>query len=422
MRARWYVFLGMVALLVLSPTGLTQPPSGGRDGSRGDRGGFGDKGGFGRGSGGPGGGFSRDPGEAFDRMANGKNVLIRSEMDPRRQGFFDMVAGMLGVTNGQLTRDQFTEGMSKMRSMGPGGFGRGLGGPGGGPAAAGGPGAGSDAFAEMRFRRYDLNGDGLLNNDEIPDTLRAEREKWDTNRDGFIDLSEYKGYFNAVMQQRQQENGGPGGGFGGLGGYDVGGSDTPPEDDDKKPTVYRAGKLPKELPDWFQKIDVDNDAQIGLYEWKKSGRPLDEFKKWDRNNDGFITINEVLFLDALAKNSDGNSNGNVPSSGQNPMAMGMGGRGFGGPGGFSPGGGAWGGGRGFGPGGFGPGSGSSGFADRGNFGSAGPWGGDRGKRGDRSGFGGGPGGDRSSDRGGPSSGDYSGYGRGKKGKNKYGDR
>src|SRR5205085_396921 len=114
MRARWYVFLGLVALLVITTTGLTQPPSGGRggsDGSRGgekggfdrsSRGGFGDKGGFGgdrssRGPGGPG-GFSRDPAEMFDRMANGKSVWLRSESEPGRERFFDMIAGQLGVT------------------------------------------------------------------------------------------------------------------------------------------------------------------------------------------------------------------------------------------------------------------------------------------------------------------------------------
>jgi uncharacterized protein (TIGR03067 family) len=55
--------------------------------------------------------------------------------------------------------------------------------------------------AERMFRRLDRNGDGLLNDDEMPEGLRAERDKWDTNKDGFIDLNEFKAYFRARFQQ-----------------------------------------------------------------------------------------------------------------------------------------------------------------------------------------------------------------------------
>src|SRR5262249_60797924 len=52
--------------------------------------------------------------------------------------------------------------------------------------------------------------------------------------------------------------------------------------------------LPKELPAWFAELDTNHDAQIGLYEWKVSGRPIAEFLRMDRNNDGFLTVEEVL--------------------------------------------------------------------------------------------------------------------------------
>ena len=45
----------------------------------------------------------------------------------------------------------------------------------------------------------------------------------------------------------------------------------------------------------FQQLDTDQDGQIGLYEWRTSGRPIDEFEKYDRNGDGFLTIEEVLY-------------------------------------------------------------------------------------------------------------------------------
>src|SRR5438552_6355285 len=47
------------------------------------------------------------------------------------------------------------------------------------------------------FRSYDKNGDGVLNNDEMSETLRAERDKWDTNKDGLIDLNEFKEFVKA---------------------------------------------------------------------------------------------------------------------------------------------------------------------------------------------------------------------------------
>lgn len=47
------------------------------------------------------------------------------------------------------------------------------------------------------------------------------------------------------------------------------------EDDlDKRPTVYRAGKLPeKGLPAWFVQLDTDQDGQVALYEWCCRPRP-----------------------------------------------------------------------------------------------------------------------------------------------------
>jgi hypothetical protein len=42
---------------------------------------------------------------------------------------------------------------------------------------------------------------------------------------------------------------------------------------------------------------------VALYEWKASGRPISEFLRMDRNNDGFLTVEEVLWYEAqIAKN------------------------------------------------------------------------------------------------------------------------
>jgi Ca2+-binding EF-hand superfamily protein len=221
----------------------------------------------------------------FNFLSGGKDVVVRSELtEPWKQQMFDRTAQRLGITDGRITRQQFLDGMNRQGGQG-------------GPGAA--PNGGDiDARAEEQFRRRDQNGDGLLNSDEMPEDLRAERDKWDTNKDGFIDLAEFKVYFRARMEQRMAGRGANGE----AGPAAVITAESPEEEEDKKPVVYRVGKLPKELPGWFEQIDTDKDAQIGLYEWRQAGRSIEEFQRIDRNGDGFLTVEEVLRYEKLNKN------------------------------------------------------------------------------------------------------------------------
>jgi Ca2+-binding EF-hand superfamily protein len=296
------------ALLLLGPaTALTQGPGGGKRGKGDPNGGGFDKrgkgsdGGFQPG-GGPGfGGFNPADMAAriFDRYANGKDVIVIAEMqsqrDPTIREKAQAYAQAKGITNGQLTRDQFAGFMQEQMSQWQNG-----GRPGGGSPSAGLPGPGGDPTrnldtdAENSFRRHDKNNDGVLTTDEMPRALRDELEKWDKNKDGVVDLAEYKEYYKARMQylrpDRQQ---------GDNNGYDPNNRDgtAQPDDsqgDDKRPTVYKFGNLPKELPAWFAQLDTDKDGQVGLYEWKKAGGKISKFMEMDRNGDGFLTVEEVL--------------------------------------------------------------------------------------------------------------------------------
>lgn len=251
-------------------------------------------GGGNNGGGGSGGsGMSRmmmggDPMQMFNMISQGKDVINRNDLPEWQQRMFDRMAPQLGITNGQLSRQQFQQAAEQMRSRMGGGVGGGGGGMGGMGAEQ------MDRFSDDRFRRADSNGDGLMQINEMSERLRPIWQQFDLNKDGALDISEYKGYFRSAFQQEQSNN--PGapqqpGAPQALPPTDVG-SAVP--DDDRKATVYRAGKLPSNIPGWFEQLDFDRDGQVGIYEWVKSERQLDEFRGMDRNEDGLLTIDEVM--------------------------------------------------------------------------------------------------------------------------------
>jgi len=289
--------------------------------------------GSGRGSGRFGGPF--DPNAFFDRMAKGKEVILRADLDPFAQSMFDRWAGQLNITNGQITRDQFQQVMQQMSQMGgPGGMFRmrGAGGPPSGGASPAAPVGGqrmantmspngsgpapypttpqgapdmSDQRAQFLFNRMDRDNDGYLSYEEMSDRLKEERDRWDTNHDGFIDINEFKAYLAARMAQNSDGQLGQPGSPGGSPTQDPADPfltpPAPPEEEERRPVVMRAGKLPKELPDWFRELDTDQDGQIGLYEWRRGGRSIEEFEEMDLNGDGLLTPEEYLRFMRVAR-------------------------------------------------------------------------------------------------------------------------
>lgn len=248
--------------------------------------------GFG-GGGAPGGGrmgMQMDPDQLFNFASKGQDVIRVDELDPFSKSMFDRFASRLGLTGNEITREQFKGAMVKAQEMAASGqFGNGgmtfrMGMPGGGDSPAGGfPGGGGfadrDRVVEEYFKRLDANQDGMLEFSELgidrtTEALADEREKYDTNHDGAIDLPEFKA-FMAARSNPQDGGRGP---------------DGAKEDERKRPTLIRAGNLPRDFP--YAELDADADGQIGLYEWKAGGKRVAEFLPMDLNNDGFLTYDE----------------------------------------------------------------------------------------------------------------------------------
>ncbi len=293
MRRTHGLFIVLAGLLILPSLTWSQFPGGGR-GSRGFGGG---------------GGTGPNPEGMFNFFSGGKDVIDVNEIDPKmRDGFLRLQAKM-GLTGDRITREQFKEALAKQMPMfAPGGSTPPVAAtptPSGGPAPAVPAPSPSQPSreatlserAEARFRTYDKNNDGLLSFDEMSESLQREREKWDKNKDGFIDLNEYKEYIiereAQKAQDRQQAD------------ADRKGNDNPdqhkPVIEQPKPVVYRAGNLPKGLPEWFTRLDRegDNDGQVGLWEAKNDPAVLAEFTRMDLNGDGLITAEEILKFQAM---------------------------------------------------------------------------------------------------------------------------
>jgi len=164
----------------------------------------------------------------------------------------------------------------------------------------------TDQLAEWEFRQRDINGDGLLNTDEMEGRLRNDLDYWDGNGDNLIDIFEFKTYFRWKMGQRLSWSTARAAEAAKAAANITWGFEPPPDSVlEKLPTVFRAGKLPPGLPEWFAELDTDGDGQVGLYEWRKAGKSIDEFQAMDRNGDGLLTAEEMLYyMDQVARNAD----------------------------------------------------------------------------------------------------------------------
>jgi Ca2+-binding EF-hand superfamily protein len=180
------------------------------------------------------------------------------------------------------------------------------------------------SYATSMMKRYDKNGDGVLDKTEWSQ-MSGDPEKYDRNHDGKITLDELvdslknwnrptddssaaKPAAVATSSRPAASSSAPAGdaqaaAAGAQGGRN-GGPGNRRDGANGRNSLASGGKhylspkerLPEGLPDWFNSSDADGDGQVSMHEFASplTDEKLAEFAKYDLNGDGFITADEVL--------------------------------------------------------------------------------------------------------------------------------
>jgi hypothetical protein len=270
--------------------------------------------------------------KGFDSLANGANsfnvdtveipgnMLRGRSAESQREAWKKFLAGK-GVNTGAMTKELYTEfsenRMKEFREKGD---------------TRTEEEKKRDLESRLRegFKQMDTNGDGGISMEEAQaakqkrvfgDSISDKEnfERFDANKNGKIEYDEFAKYIQVRTEEREKQREDRKDEKKEEGAAKV-------EDIESRPTVFRYGKMPKELPSWFNDLDGDKDAQVGLYEWKQQGKDVKEFLAMDSNGDGFVTAEEHLrFEKAKAKGVDLKTA--MAGSGRPPErgALGMGG-------------------------------------------------------------------------------------------------
>jgi hypothetical protein len=179
-------------------------------------------------------------------------------------------------------------------------------------------------YAERLIQRYDLNHDGVLEQNEWS-KMQGQPDLADADRNGKITLDEWCAYIMDFGRGRRLS----------LSPSDAGGESAarpaaaakeseapppsgsafvqPPSGTPSRTTTFYVPKsrLPAGLPDWFSRRDLNGDGQVSLAEYAPNATPADveQFSRYDRNGDGLITVRELLGGHASSGRKGGGSGG-----------------------------------------------------------------------------------------------------------------
>lgn len=172
--------------------------------------------------------------------------------------------------------------------------------------------------ADERMRRYDRNNDGGIDETEYRETRWTEQmSQWDSNKDGKLTREEVavryarRRLLNGNQAAPEQSRNGWEARNRGDGRTDAqaAGGQAARNDGDQKvahPFEKRAsfrtsdssGNAPRPsgMPEWFDRGDtnLDNQVSMGEFARKWDASTLEDFYKFDANQDGFITVQECL--------------------------------------------------------------------------------------------------------------------------------
>jgi hypothetical protein len=143
--------------------------------------------------------------------------------------------------------------------------------------------------AAKTVSRHDRDGDGRLDDTELPGKWRAKAPRFDRDGDGKLSETEFADYLESIEADKKARKA--------MKAETNRAAPPPPPPPKVEPApsrVHRPGRLPEWLPVWFTELDEDTDGQVGLYEWRARGREADDFLTLDHNQDGFVTVEEAL--------------------------------------------------------------------------------------------------------------------------------
>ncbi|WP_254507477.1 hypothetical protein [Anatilimnocola floriformis] len=201
-------------------------------------------------------------GELFDRLdANKDGVVTADEVPDDKQSLFERLV-RTGDANGdkKLSKEEFIAGLKKTSTAAEGA-----------PAARpDGPPAGGlgNISAKDIFNRLDKDGNGKIEKDEIPERMKENMGRVDSNSDGAVDLAEFEkvAQFFAGMAGRRPDAAPAG-----------------------APEGRPAGGPPPMGP-ILRALDTDGDGELSASEIADAAKSL---AKLDRNGDGKLTRDEI---------------------------------------------------------------------------------------------------------------------------------